>query len=236
MAVLDRITQESEAIAKTLTEDEQQQLLAALETFAKEEPVEDESSLVYQLTGRHFSRAERLQLEIESLLTYFNHRRALLEDSLTASQVAELLGTSRQTPHDRLRGKTLLGVLERGAYRFPIWQFDPEGPDGVIDGFVELLRALKVSDFAKLNWLVSPNSVLDGMMPIAALKAGLKARVIEEAQGIGHDFPSSSLQTNSNNPISYRALIESELDLISDDSLVFVHKLIKRWGEKIRNG
>jgi len=185
MAVLDRISEKSLAIAKTLAEDEQQQLLAALETFAKEEPAEEESSLAYQLTGRHFSRGERLQLEIESLLTYFNHRRALLEDSLTASQVAELLGTSRQTPHDRLRGKTLLGVLERGAYRFPIWQFDPEGPDGVIDGFVEVLQALKVSDFAKLNWFVYPNLALDGMTPIAALKAGLKARVLEEAGGVG---------------------------------------------------
>ncbi|MEB3122305.1 MAG: hypothetical protein VKL41_13905 [Snowella sp.] len=185
MAVLDRITQESEAIAKTLAEDEQQQLLAALEALAKEDHAEEESPLVRQLTGRSFSRAEKLQLEIESLLTYFKHRRALLEDSLTASQVAELLGTSRQTPHDRLKSQTLLGILERGAYRFPIWQFDPEGPDGVLDGFVEVLRALKVSDFAKLNWFVYPNLVLDGMTPIAALKAGLKARVIEEAMGVG---------------------------------------------------
>jgi hypothetical protein len=42
-----------------------------------------------------------------------------------------------------------------------------------------------MSDFAKLNWLVRSNPILDGLTPIAALKQGLKERVIQEALGVG---------------------------------------------------
>jgi hypothetical protein len=55
----------------------------------------------------------------------------------------------------------------------------------VIEGFPEVLRALNLSDFAKLSWLVRSNPILDGLTPIAALKQGLKERVIEEAVGVG---------------------------------------------------
>ena len=99
--------------------------------------------------------------------------------------MAKLLGTSRQTPHDRIKSQTLLGVLDKGTYRFPAWQFDPEGPDGVIDGLPEVLRVLEVSDFAKLNWLMRPNPFLDGLTPLVALKQGQKERVIREAAAVG---------------------------------------------------
>src|SRR4051812_10526818 len=46
-------------------------------------------------------------------------RRELLAGTKTASEVAALLGTSRQTPHDRLESGTLIAVYDRGAWRFP---------------------------------------------------------------------------------------------------------------------
>lgn len=141
--------------------------------------------LVKAITGRSFTQEEKIQLEMQSLLTYFRHRRHLLEDSLTASQVAELLGTSRQTPHDRHRSKTLLGLRDNGVYHFPAWQFDPEGSDGVIFGFPEVLKALQVSDFAKLSWLMKPNLFLKGLTPVEALKRGQVEQVIQEAHGVG---------------------------------------------------
>lgn len=142
-------------------------------------------ALVEALAGRTFTHEERMQLELDSLFHYFQRRRQLLEGSLTASQVAKLLGTSRQTPHDRLKARTLLGVLDGGVLRFPVWQFDPQGPDGVIDGLPDVLRTLQVSDFAKLNWLVRPNPVLDSLTPVQALQQGHKERVIHEASGVG---------------------------------------------------
>ena len=186
MVALQESTQIFETVFNELTADERQQIVDVFKSFTHPDQIEVESPLVRRLTGeRSFSHAEKIKLELDSLLGYFKHRRKLLADSLTASEVAKLLGTSRQTPHDRLKNRTLLGVLERGAYRFPIWQFDAEGPDGVIEGFPEVLRALNLSDFAKLSWLVRPNPILDGLTPITALKQGLKERVIQEALGVG---------------------------------------------------
>lgn len=144
-----------------------------------------ESVLVEALTGRTFSQKEGIELEMESLFQYFQQRRQLLEGALTAPQVAKLLGRSRQTPHDRVKAHTLLGVFDNGSLRFPAWQFDPEGPDGVIDGLANVLKTLQVSDFAKLNWLVRSNPFLDGLTPVQALKEGQKERVVQEATGIG---------------------------------------------------
>lgn len=145
-----------------------------------------EDALVAELTGYQFSEVERLELEFASLVRNFQWRRELLKGALSASQVAEdLLGTSRQTPHDRLKSNSLLAVLDRGSWRFPVWQFDPEGPDGVIDGLPEVLKALKVSQLSKLSWLVRPNPFLDGLTPVEALKQGQKERVLAEAVGIG---------------------------------------------------
>ena len=144
-----------------------------------------EDALVAELAGYQFSEVERQKLEFASLVRNFQWRRELLKGALSASQVAALLGTSRQTPHDRVKSNSLLAVLDRGAWRFPAWQFDPEGPDGVIDGLPEVLKALKVSQLSKLSWLVRSNSFLDGLTPVEALKQGQKERVIAEAVGIG---------------------------------------------------
>jgi hypothetical protein len=167
----------------------QEQVATSRTTQGASQPEESVSSqeapLIQALVGRTYTRQETLELELESLFRYFERRRQLLWGALSATEVAKLLGTSRQTPHDRMKSQTLLGVLERGAYRFPAWQFDPEGPDGVIDGLPEVLRVLAVSDFAKLNWLMRPNPFLDGLTPLVALKQGLKARVIREAAAVG---------------------------------------------------
>lgn len=147
-----------------------------------DDPVDD--TLAQTLAGRTFSQKEKIELEIKSLSYYFWRRRQLLAGALTTSQVAELIGTSRQTPHDRLKAHTLLGLLDNGVLRFPIWQFDPLGADGVIDGLPQVLKTLRVSDFAKLNWLMRPNPFLDGLTPVQALKQGQQVRVFQEAASV----------------------------------------------------
>ena len=146
----------------------------------------NKAALVAELTeGFQVGEQEQQELELVSLLRHFEWRRRLLKSALSASQVAQLLGTSRQTPHDRAKSGTLLAVFDRGVWRFPSWQFDPEGPDGTIDGLPEVLQSLHVSLLAKLNWLVSPNQVLDGQTPVEALKGGQKERVLSEAVSVG---------------------------------------------------
>jgi hypothetical protein len=178
-------------LLKQVEETEAEQIISGIRKIAatqKSTANSVEDDLVTALTGRTYStysNDQKIKLEMEALFQYFQKRKQLLETALTAPQVAELLGTSRQTPHDRVKSKSLLGVLDKGALRFPAWQFDPEGPDGVIDGLPEVLKTIAASDFAKLNWLVRPNPFLDGLTPLQLLKQGNKERVIREAIGIG---------------------------------------------------
>jgi hypothetical protein len=171
---------------KTLTHTEQEIVTHALKQVASVEAVEPAAeALAETITGRTFTRQERIQLEMETLARHFQHRRQLLDPAFSATQVAQLLGTSRQTPHDRVSGQTLLAIKENGKFCFPSWQFDPAGPDGVIDGFPSVLKALEMSDYGKLNWLTRTNPYLDGQTPIQALKAGQKERVLAEAAAAG---------------------------------------------------
>jgi hypothetical protein len=171
---------------KALAPSEQKVVTQALEQVTKVESVDSAAdALANAITGKSFSRQERIQLEMETLSKHFQHRRQLLESSLTAVQVAQLLGTSRQTPHDRVSSQTLLAIRDNGKLCFPSWQFDPAGSDGVIDGLPAVLKALEISDYAKLNWLTRVNPYLDGQTPIQALKAGQKERVLAEASAVG---------------------------------------------------
>jgi hypothetical protein len=101
---------------------------------------------------------------------------------MTAPQVAELLGVSRQTPSNRLKDNTLLAVLDRGAYRFPVWQFDPQGEDGVLVGLPEILDALEPQPpFAKLVWLRRRNPTLTDRSPAEALRHRQIESVVDAA-------------------------------------------------------
>lgn len=147
---------------------------------------EEQREFVADLTGsREYDRQERSALEMSTLARSFSRRRELLERALTASQVADMLDTTRQTPHDRVKSGTLLAILDRGIWRFPAWQFDPEGPDGVVGGLPAVLRALHVSPLAKASWLVRPNRYLEGLTPLEALREGQIEAVKSEAETIG---------------------------------------------------
>jgi len=131
------------------------------------------------------SPEEVADLERQALQIGFAERNKILERSMSTQEVADLLGTSRQTPHDRVKAKTLLGVEHNGSLRFPTWQFDPAGANGVVNGLGQVLKVLDVSPFAQARWLQLPNSVLGGQTPLDALKAGRLDEVIAEARGVG---------------------------------------------------
>lgn len=137
------------------------------------------------LGGQTWSPSEVAELEAGALADHFARRRELLAGALTASQVADLLGSSRQTPHDRLKSGSLLGVMDQGALRFPAWQFDAAGPDGVVAGLPEVVRALPIPVFSKIGWMVRPHSTLDGQTPLQALQAGELSRVLQIARAVG---------------------------------------------------
>ena len=136
---------------------------------------------------------QRLALKFNNLKRSFAMRRELLQDSLTTKDVAALRGTSRQTPHDRVRSGTLLAVSDNGTLRFPIRQFDANGPDGVVAGLPEVLSALRISDMARIGWLVRANVALNGKSPLAALRAGKREDVLTAARAVGVYNPGSIL-------------------------------------------
>lgn len=154
---------------------------------ALQEPIADSTPReVHALTKKPIPTAEeRATARFLSLLDGFTARRQLLDDSLTAPQVARLLGSSRQTPLSRLEADSLLAVFDRGAWRFPAWQFDPQGADGVIQGLPEVLRALKgLTPFAKLVWLTRRSPYLEKRSPVEALREGDLDRVLNEAHSL----------------------------------------------------
>ena len=147
---------------------------------------EERRELVAALTGgREYGRQERSALEMATLARSFRRRKELLEGALTAPQVAKLLDTTRQTPHDRVKSGALLAVLDRGVWRFPTWQFDPEGPDGVIEGLPDVLRTLHASPLAKASWLLRPNQYLEGRTPLEMLREGRREAVRSAAETVG---------------------------------------------------
>jgi hypothetical protein len=173
-------------VLKSLSEVEQQQIIEIIAKYHQSQAGLVTDRHADRLLGGSFTLKERLELEIESLTKAFEHRRRLLSDTVTAPRVAEILNTSRQTPHDRVKAQTLLAVMDNGALRFPLWQFLPQGSDGVLPGFPQVLKALQLSDFAKLSWLVRPNPYLEGSTPVEALKNGLVEQVFQEAKAAGH--------------------------------------------------
>jgi hypothetical protein len=185
MAVIAEAVANLEDLLTDLNSEEIEQVVSTLKKIKQKPVISAENDLIQTLVGHSYSTTEKFQLEIESLFRYFEQRRQLLQGALTAPEVAKLLGTSRQTPHDRLKNQSLLAILDKGVYLFPFWQFDPEGADGVIDGFPEVLKALKVSDFAKLNWLMRPHPLWDNLTPLQRLKQGDKDTVIQEAARVG---------------------------------------------------
>jgi hypothetical protein len=130
--------------------------------------------------------ANAAQLEFEALRRSFALRRQLLASTIGSAEVNELLATgSRQTVHDRLKASTLLGILDQGKWRFPLWQFDAEGPNGVINGLAQVLQALQVSNLAKARWLQKPHPVFGGSTPVDLLRQGRLEEVLAEAGQVG---------------------------------------------------
>lgn len=170
----------------SLHPDEIENLAEQLHTTSKTSKYSKaESDFAAKLGANKISNQERGRLEFTALAKNFKWRQELLRDSLSASQVAEMLNTTRQTPHDRLKKNSLVAVQDNGVWKFPTWQFDPQGPDGVIAGLPDVLKALNVPAMSKISWLTRPNKALNRLTPVEALKGGQKDEVIGAARSVG---------------------------------------------------
>jgi hypothetical protein len=115
----------------------------------------------------------------------FKERAELVANSYNTQQVAAAFCVSRQTPHDRVKAKSLLAFEERGTLWFPLFQFDPDAPHGVVAGLPDVLRSLDIGPLAQARWLQRPNAALGGRAPIQALRDGAVEEVKDEARAVG---------------------------------------------------
>jgi hypothetical protein len=150
---------------------------------------QERRALAKKIAGDDYSEGNLALLQLANLERYYKRRRELLADSITTPQVAELIGCQAiTTVHDRRKANSLLGLKDNGVYKFPLWQFDPEGDDGVIDGLPKILSALNISDFTKLNWLTKPLRAFNNLTPVEILKQGNEDEIenlVIEARGVG---------------------------------------------------
>ena len=170
---------------ESATSEEMERIALRLEQ-AVTPPQSKRATFLTKLTGgQNFTEKERLEAEATSISRYFQKRQELLQGSLSATEAARLLGTCRQTPHDRVKSGTLLAVREKGGLRFPRWQFDADGPDGIVAGLPDVLKALDVSPLAKVSWFIRASPYLEGRTPLQALGAGEVERLVTLARAVG---------------------------------------------------
>ena len=117
-------------------------------------------------------------------MNYFARRKELLARSIGTVEAAELLGVPTQTIHDRIKDKKLIGMVEANSMRLPIFQFDPAGQNGCVEGLSEVLKTMSGSLLSKISWLTSSNAVFEGNSPIDVLKSGNQDAVLREARGV----------------------------------------------------
>lgn len=183
---LEVLNQVRELIA-SMPESRKKLLTEKLQNIAKQpDSNAQEQSIADKIVGKTYSAEERKELELINLINSFSQREKLLENTINTPKVAELLACrSRQTPLDRLKNQTLIAVKDNGQWKYPLWQFDSEGDNGVIQGLPETLQALQVSNLAKVSWLTRSNPVFNHLTPIEMLKQGKFEAVLNEAKGVG---------------------------------------------------
>ena len=103
---------------------------------------------------------------------------------LTAEEAADLLGITRQAIDNRRKRGKLLGVqLGKRGYRYPAWQFTP---DGTLPGLGQIFQALDgYSPWIQFSFMLNDNAWLDGLRPLDLLRRGDIEPVIEAAGKYG---------------------------------------------------
>lgn len=176
-------------VAASLTEASTEHLQQIAESLKPKVIDPEKKALAKKIAGDDYSEGNLAVLELANLERYYQRRRELLARSITTPEVAKLIGCQAiTTVHDRRKAGTLLGLKDNGVYRFPLWQFDPEGDNGILDGLPELLSALEISDFRKLNWLNKSLKAFEDRTPVEVLKSGNEEDIedlIVEARGVG---------------------------------------------------
>ncbi|WP_234420116.1 helix-turn-helix domain-containing protein [Rhodococcus ruber] len=134
------------------------------------------------LWGRGPSPAERRHAALENLRRQYRARRAVVAESLTRPEAAELLEVSEQAVLDRLKAGDLIGVKKGREWRLPSWQFDADTEQGFVPGLARVSRVFPGGAVSLTEWALNVNPDLDGATPAEALAAGRIDDVVRAAE------------------------------------------------------
>jgi hypothetical protein len=124
---------------------------------------------------------------IRAKLRGIEHRKRILEKLggiLSAEQVSELIGISRQAVDRRRSQNQLIGLTQgKRGYAYPAFQFE----DGkTLDGLKEVLDALSGHDpWMQSIFFANGNDRLNGRTPLDALRQGKTEAVVRAAEAYG---------------------------------------------------
>jgi hypothetical protein len=124
---------------------------------------------------------------IRAKLRGIEHRKRILEKlggTLSAEQVSELIGISRQAVDRRRSQNQLIGLTQgKRGYAYPAFQFE----DGkTLDGLKEVLAALSGHDpWMQSIFFANGNDRLNGRTPLDAIRQGKTEAVVRAAEAYG---------------------------------------------------
>jgi len=124
---------------------------------------------------------------IRAKLRGIEHRKRILEKlggTLSAEQVSELIGISRQAVDRRRSQNQLIGLTQgKRGYAYPAFQFEN---GKTLDGLKEVLDALSGHDpWMQSIFFANGNDRLNGRIPLDALRQGKTEAVVRAAEAYG---------------------------------------------------
>ena len=150
-------------------------------------------SLIDDLLSSEFlAQLEQDDPLLEAKLKGVQHKQELLnyqgKKALTSSEVAAILGISRQAVDNRRKNNNLLGLsLGNRGYRYPAWQFSN---GSVLTGWSEVLSNMEhLDDWSKLIFMLTGDIRLDNKTPLECLKNAQISEVILAARAYGLQYP-----------------------------------------------
>lgn len=150
-------------------------------------------SLIDNLLSSEFlAQLEKSDPLLEAKLKGVQHKQELLnyqgKKALTSSEVAAVLGISRQAVDNRRKNNSLLGLsLGSRGYRYPAWQFTN---GSVLTGWSEVLSNMEhLDDWSKLIFMLTGDIRLDNLTPLECLRNAQTNEVISAARAYGLQYP-----------------------------------------------
>jgi hypothetical protein len=137
------------------------------------------------LWGLPPSKTEATRAHLANLAAKYADRQAVLAQSITRAEAAQLLGISDQAVSDRLTAGDFAGLKEGRVWKLPAWQFNADTENGWLPGIAQLRQHFPAGPVTLTAWATAPNVDLGDRTPAARLAAGDVENVLLVAQAGG---------------------------------------------------